>query len=472
MSKYSQEAAKQEIYKAINFLSQNKFSEAESICKDLLLDHENSDAYHILSSLKLKNKEFDASIEMVNKALNIDSSNIGYHVTLGCAQSSIKKYADAVKTFQNAIEIDNKVPQVHFYLGEAYRQLKKYNLAIKAFKNTVKINKDHPSAFLLLGISYVEIKGFEQAKNAFKKCIKMSPDFAEAHINLAMVHLLTGNYREGWEEYEWRLKLKTFENDKLGKVWNGESLTNKRLLIIDEQGFGDTINFIRFAHDFYKDDCEVILQTMPELADLMKQQKWIKVVTTQKYDGEYDYYVYLSSIMKVIDWSPDNSKNNFPYINYKSSHVDCIKNDRVNIGLVLQTSLSNDQQHRSLPYERLHGCFDSSKFNVISLDYAENQKKHINDVFDCKADYENFHTLASTIDKLDLVISVDTSVAHLSGALNKTTWLLLPYVPGWRWDLNFIDTTPWYDSLILYRQDEIDNWDNVVNQIKLDLKKL
>lgn len=469
MSNYSQEAAKQEIYKAINFLSQNKFAEAESICKDLLLDHENSDAYHILSSLKLKDKEFDSSIELVNKAISIDSSNIGYYVTLGCAQSSIEKYADAAETFKDAIEINNKVSQVHFYLGEAYRKLTKYNLAIKAFKKSIEINKDHSSALLFLGISYVEIKEFELAKNAFKKCIDTNPDFIEAHINLAMLHLLTGNYKDGWEEFEWRLKLKAFENDISGKPWNGESLSNKKLLIIDEQGFGDTINFIRFAQDFHKDDCEVILQTKPELAELMNQQKWINHVTTQKYDGEYDYFIHLLSIMKIIDWSPDNHKNNFPYLTYESSHTECIKNHKINIGLVLQTSLSNDHNHRSIPYEMLKECFDSSKHNVISLDYKENQNEYINDIFDCKADYKDFNELASIIDNLDLVISVDTAVAHLSGALNKNTWLLLPYVPGWRWDLNFIDSTPWYNSLILFRQDQISNWDNVINTIKLEL---
>ena len=133
MTEDSKDIIEQDLNKAINFLGQNKFSEAESICNQILKEKDNSDAYHILSSIKLYKQEFNQSIELVNKSIEINSENPGYYVTLGCAHSASKDYKNSIKAFKKAISLNAEVAQVHFYLGESYRKLKKYNAAIASF---------------------------------------------------------------------------------------------------------------------------------------------------------------------------------------------------------------------------------------------------------------------------------------------------------------------------------------------------
>ena len=133
MSDNKSEIIQQEINKAINYLGQNKFSEAEEVCNQIINDNENSDAFHILASIKIYKQEFDESIKLVKKALEMNSSNPGYYVTLGCAYSAAYKYKESINAFKGAIKINDKIAQVHFYLGESYRKLKNIMMLYRHF---------------------------------------------------------------------------------------------------------------------------------------------------------------------------------------------------------------------------------------------------------------------------------------------------------------------------------------------------
>ena len=202
MTEEQDNQVQQEINKAINFLGQNKFLEAENTCLKIIDSGDNADAYHILSSIKIYQQEFEDSIKYVKKSIAINNENPGYHVTLGCAYSAKKDYESSITAFKSAIKINNKIAQVHFYLGESYRKLKKYNDAISSFYNTTELSPDHVGAYLLLGVVYQEKKQFDLAINAFQKCIEIMPDYAEAHLNLGLCYLLIGDYENGWREYE------------------------------------------------------------------------------------------------------------------------------------------------------------------------------------------------------------------------------------------------------------------------------
>jgi tetratricopeptide (TPR) repeat protein len=143
MSNENKDKTQQELNKAINFLGQNKFSEAESICEEIIKVTPNSDAYHILSSIKLYNQDFDESIKLVDESIKLNNKNPGYYVTLGCAYSASKEYFKSVEAFKGAISLNDKIAQVHFYLGESYRKLKKYNDAISSFYKTIEVSPDH-----------------------------------------------------------------------------------------------------------------------------------------------------------------------------------------------------------------------------------------------------------------------------------------------------------------------------------------
>ena len=470
MSDDKDEIVQQEINKAINYLGQNKFSEAEQVCNEIINESDNADAYHVLASIKIYKQEFSQSIELVKKSLKINSSNPGYHVTLGCAYSAAKEYQESIKPFKDAIKLNDKIAQVHFYLGESYRKLKKYNDAISSFYKTLELSPDHIASYMLLGLVYQEKKQFDLSIKSFKTCLDIVPDYPEAHLNLGLCYLLVGDYENGWREYEWRRKLFKSNNGQLTKEWTGQNLEGKTLLILDEGSTDNLIHFIRIARELKKDNCKISLQCNNETYDLFRQQTWVDEIVTPDVFPEHDYYVYIGSLMNVLKLNPNQVSQDFPYIDIAVKNQDIIQKDKFNIGLVLETernSSSHDDETISVKYVK---DLFSSNHNVIALDkYVDRQ--NLMSFYSNKFDYSNLNELAEIIVQLDLVITVDHVVAHLSGALNIETFLMVPCVPNWRWEITHRHSTPWYKSVKIFRQDIPGDWVSVIKRVKADLKE-
>jgi len=464
MTEDSKDIIEQELNKAINFLGQNKFSEAESICKEIVKENENPDAYHILSSIKLYHQEFHESINLVNKSIEINNENPGYYVTLGCAFSASKDYVNSIAAFKKSINLNDKTAQVHFYLGESYRKIKKYNDAIASFYYSIELSPDHVAAYMLLGLVYQEKKQFDLSIQSFKKCIEIMPDYAEAHLNLGLCYLLIGDYENGWREYEWRKKLIKMPSDNLNKEWTGQSLDNKTLLILEE-GDHNLIHFIRIARELHKDNCKIILQCSNEAIELMGNQKWIHEVVTADNFPEHNYHVHIGSLMKVLEYNPNNVLQNFPYIESSKNKQECIEKSKLNIGVVLETDReSNAHDDESINTDIISNIFNENH-NIICLDeYVKD--KNLPNIYNKNFNYSNFDKLSSLISDLDLVVAVDHIVAHIAGALNINTILMLPCVPNWRWEITHRHTSPWYKSVTIYRQETPGDWGSVVKKVK------
>ncbi len=464
MAKEQDNQVQQEINKAINFLGQNKFLEAENTCLKIIDSGDHADAYHILSSIKIYQQEFEDSIKYVKKSIAINDENPGYHVTLGCAYSAKKDYENSVTAFKNAIKINNKIAQVHFYLGESYRKLKKYNDAISSFYNTAELSPDHVGAYLLLGVVYQEKKQFDLSIKAFQKCIEIMPDYAEAHLNLGLCYLLIGDYQNGWREYEWRRKLLKESNDKLSKEWSGQNLENKTLLVLDEGADGNLIHFIRFIRELKKESCNVIVQCSEEAKTLIDSQKWVDKTIAADEFPEHDFYIPIGSLMNVLKYNPNHHEQIFPYIEVDTDQTSTNDKGQVNIGLVFETDRnSNAHDDESIDPGFFENIFNE-KHNVICLDkYVTNEtlpdycSKHIT--------YSNLQELSTVISNLDLIITVDHLVAHLAGALNIDTILMLPCVPNWRWDMNFRESSVWYKSFKVIRQQTPGDWTLVMSKL-------
>tara|TARA_Y100000389_G_scaffold26629_1_gene22873 strand:- start:10875 stop:12296 length:1422 start_codon:yes stop_codon:yes gene_type:complete len=470
MTQDSNNTIKQEINKAINFLGQNKFSEAENICNKIIDEHQNPDAFHILASIKIYKQEFKDSIKLVKKSINLNSKNPGYYVTLGCAYSASQDYEKSIIAFKDAININNTTAQVHFYLGESYRKLKKYNDALSSFYKTIELSPDHLGASMLLGIVYQEKKQFDLSIKSFKKCIEIMPDYAEAHLNLALCYLLIGDYKNGWKEYEWRRKILNSSYDNLKKEWTGQSLKNKTLLILDE-GDANLVHFIRFAKELKKDDCKIIVQCSHESNDLISKQKWIDGIVSDSNFPEHDYYVYIGSIMNILQFNPNENYQQFPYLRTDIKEHENIKKDKINIGLVLETDRSsNAHDDESIDSNLMNKLFDK-KYNIICLDKYIKEDE-IESPYSCKINYSNLNEFSQIVSSLDLVITVDHIAAHMAGALNIKTLLLLPCVPNWRWEISHRSTSPWYDSITIFRQDVIGDWNSVINRMKEYLNEI
>ncbi|MFL2568560.1 MAG: tetratricopeptide repeat protein [Gammaproteobacteria bacterium] len=443
---------KEQITNAINAFSQKKYSKAEEICSQILSKNNNADANHIIGCIRMSQGNYKESILFIKKSLDINPNDIGALISLGCALSSKKDYRESIIAFKKVINLKADISQVHFYLGEAYRQIEKFNDALDSFKKCLSLTPDHIGCQLMIGIIYEELRKFDQAISFYKSCIETYPDYIEPHINLGMCLLLTGNYKEGWKEYEWRRKLpaEVYNLQFTSPEWTGQEVLNKRILIVAEQSIGETFQYIRFAKQLAVEGAEVILMSQPETLNILKHQDWIKEVIEYGDTTDYDYFVYLISIPKVLEWSPDMDTQVFPYLNIKNNTVAETVSTKKNVGVMINanSSLSNYKQI-SVPHDGLNLIFQKSGHNIIDLEK-----------------FDNFDDLSGVIKNLDLVVSIESDLVHLAGALNINTWIMLPIVPKHTWDLSYKDTSPWYPSVKLFRQEMTGNWSGVMKKIE------
>ena len=441
-----------EILKAINAFSQNKFHEAEIICKKILNKDNNPDANHILGCIRMGERKFDESISLIEKSLQVTPNNVGVLISLGCAQSSKKDFNKAITTYNKIITIKNDISQVHFYLGEAYRQTQQFNDSLSSFKRCLELAPDHIGCQLMIGIIYEELREFDTAIDFYKSCIDTYPEYTEPHINLGMCYLLTGNYEDGWHEYEWRLKLpmKTYQlklDEK--KKWTGQDLAGKKVLVVAEQSIGETFQFIRFAKQLAMDGATVTVLSQDKTLEILKEQSWIDCVL--KYDDElpeYDFYSYIISIAKVLEWSPSMDTQKHPYLSLNDNKL-TKDNNKKRLGFLIDpdSKLATYNQ-MDVPKVRFMELFCSSGYEIVNL-----------------SDFTDYLELAKTIQNLDMVITIEGDVVHLAGSLNIPTLLILPPVPRHTWDLNYLDSTPWYPSVELLRQGKISDWTSIVDYI-------
>ena len=443
---------KEQITNAINAFSQKKYSKAEEICSQILSKNDNADANHIIGCIRMSQGNYKESILFIKKSLDINPNDIGALISLGCALSSKKDYRESIIAFKKVINLKEDISQVHFYLGEAYRQIEKFNDALDSFKKCLSLTPDHIGCQLMVGIIYEELRKFDQAISFYKSCIETYPDYIEPHINLGMCLLLTGNYKEGWKEYEWRRKLpaEVYNLQFTSPEWTGQEVLNKRILIVAEQSIGETFQYIRFAKQLAVEGAEVILMSQPETLNILSHQDWIKEVIEYGDTTDYDYFVYLISIPKVLEWSPDMDTQVFPYLNIKNDTVAETVKTQKNVGVMINSnsSLSNYKQI-SVPQDDLNLIFQKSGHNIVDLEK-----------------FDDFDDLSGVMKNLDLVVSIESDLVHLAGALNIDTWIMLPIVPKHTWDLSYKDTSPWYPSVKLFRQEMTGDWSGVMKKIE------
>ena len=308
-----------------------------------------------------------------------------------------------------------------------------------------------------------------------KPCI-LSPDNAVFHWNLSLALLLSGNFEEGWKEYEWRQKVKDFPNRIVSQpLWDGSDIAGQTILLQAEQGYGDTIQFIRYASMVAQRGANVIVSCQNELTSLLKKVDGIHhVAGYHEPIPEFDVYCPLLSLPLIFHTTVESIPAHVPYIKPEPSlfqhwrakiqnHV-----SRLKIGLVWA-----GREQRSCPLELFTPLAEIHYSTFYSLQKGEAAEQAKNPpegmkLIDYTEDIHDFSDTAAFIENLDLVISVDTAVAHLAGALGKPVWTLLPFVPDWRWLLNR-DDSPWYPTMRLFRQPSPGDWESVIARIAQDL---
>lgn len=423
-----------------------------------------------------KDFQFLLSINYKSSTLNSSFANCLFH---------LDKYNEAITYYKKSLKESPNLINVLYDLAVCYENNNNYTEAIITYKKVLKESPDNLKALLNIANCFKEINNLTEAYKFYSKTIEIDSSFIEGQWNLSLLQLLQGNYNIGWKNYESRKKRKMREKNYpfLGEdiEWFGDkSINGKTIYISKEQGLGDYIQFCRYLPLVKDMGAKIILDTPPVLQTLINSLG----IKFDYFDGlEKKQFQYHSSIMSL----PLAFKTELNSIPNKTPYL-FISNDKKNfwkkklgkkmakrVGLAWSgNSKHANNKNRSISLKHLQSLFELQlEFHSLQIEYNNDDKIFMNSINNLK-NYENdlkdFSDTAGLIEEMDLIISVDTSVAHLSGALGKPVWILIPFSPDFRW-LTKRNDSPWYPSAKLYRQTDIVNWKVILDKLKNDLIK-
>ncbi len=418
---------------------------------------------------------FAQALESFDRALALRPNLIEALCNRGNALNKLKRLDEALASYDRALALHPAHAESHYNRGATLHGMKRYEEALMSYDRAVALQPNYPEAFSNRGATLYELKRHDEALKDYDRAIALQPDYPEAHWNAASLRLLTGDLVRGWAEYEWRWKYETLEPAKRNfsqPLWRGETIDGKTILLHAEQGLGDTIQFCRYAPLVAARGARVILEVDKRLHELMTGLAGVtQVISASDPRPNFDLHCPLLSLPRAFGTQLETIPSTSPYIRAPSSKLAdwsarLGERRRCRVGLVWS---GNAAHHRDeirsihlnalLPLLGAKATFISVQKDVRSAD-ATVLGEH-NDIGQFADAFEDFSDTAALISNLDLVISVDTSVAHLAGALGRPLWVLLPYLPDWRWLLDR-DTSPWYPTARLFRQDETRSWEGVI----------
>ena len=364
-------------------------------------------------------------------------------------------------------------------------ELKRFDDALASYDRALAVRPDYAEALSNRGNTLHELKRFDDALASYDRALAVRPDYAEAHLNKSLLQLLTGDLEAGWREYEWRWKnesLEGFKRDFPQPLWLGENgIEGKTILLHSEQGFGDTIQFCRYVPLVAVRGARVLLEVPATLQGVMASFAGVAQVISGKGQLPHiDLHCPLLSLPLAFGTRIESIPANVPYLTVPSEYArnwnfTLGTKRRPTIGLAWSGGQAHKDDHnRSISLRSLLKLLDvNANFVSLQKDVRPDDAavlKERSDLVHLGDKLKTFSDTAAVISNLDLVISVDTSVAHLAGALAKPVWVLLPFIPDWRWLLDREDS-PWYPTARLFRQNAWGDWSGVISRVVSELEK-
>lgn len=388
-------------------------------------------------------------------------------------------YQDALDAYGRALELNPENTSVLNLMGTAYQSMEKLDKAECCYRQALTLTPDQPTVLNNLAVALNALGRLEEAVEVYRRLLEVDPDYADGHWNLSVALLAMGAYPEGWREFEWRFKkagpvpLRHFTEP----LWDGSELSGRTILLHSEQGFGDTIQFVRYVAMVVRRGGTVILEC--QVAALKRLLSSLDGVTSVVVAGEplphFDCHLPLMSLPLVFGTSLDTIPCQVPYLFADPRDVEAFRrrlgaSGHFRVGLVWYAKQSQVlNRKRSCPL----GLF-SPLWNVPDVDFYTLQigvgTEHLegfsvsHKIFDLTGDIGDFADTAALMVNLDLVITIDTAAAHLAGALGVKTWLVLPHVAEWRWLCGRQDS-PWYPSMRLFRQPSPGDWTSLMKDV-------
>jgi tetratricopeptide (TPR) repeat protein len=494
-----------------------RLQDAASLYRQALAaDPMHADSLHLLGVIADQNGRHEEAVGLIDQAITINPAEAVYHYNRGIALSGLGRSQDAIASYQQAVHVNTNYAEAHANLGLALQGLGRLDEAIACARRAIALRPENPSAYNNLGIALREQGALDAAVESYREALARNPDYAaalnnlgiglkdqghlddaiascrravaldpnagELHYNLATSLLTAGLFAEGWQEFEWRWQTATMLGVRPSFAqpqWDGRPGNGERLLIHAEQGYGDTLQFCRYVPLAAARGWRVRLVVPPPLVRLLRTLDGVdEVIATGEVAGDFAAHCPILSLPLAFGTELATIPASQPYLHADPEQVATWRarladlGDATRVGVVwagnprlMLPAAAAVNRRRSIPVDALAPLFEHGGVQLFSLQKDQPAPAPLHDLM---GEMTDFADTAALIANLDLVISVDTAVAHLAGALGKPVWLLDRADSCWRWLRGRTDS-PWYPGLRIYRQPRAGDWASVVAQIGADL---
>ncbi|MGD0390688.1 MAG: tetratricopeptide repeat protein, partial [Tepidisphaeraceae bacterium] len=469
-----------------NVLSdQSRFAEAiAAYQKALQLQPDYAEALNNLGNAQRELGRFAEAMTSCREALRLKGGYPEAYDNLGNILFDQDRFPEALDAFRKGIELNPSRAIAHYNLALALGALGQMDEAIRAAERAVQLDGRYAEGFNALGNLLAEQGRYAEAADALERAIQLKPGLADAHVNLSFILLLHGHFEKGWAEHEWREKAKPKYSPSqfVQPKWDGGELKGRTILLHSEQGLGDTIQFARYAPLVAERGGPVVISCPEELRQLLQGLPGVARVTAEIDPGNFDCHCPLMSLPAVFATRVETIPAPARYLQ-APAHLAASWRGRIGseVGIRVGLAWAGNPKHkrdrrRSIRLEQLAPLWTVKGVRFYSLQRGDAAKQaaippDAMQLIDFSAELQNLADAAALVENLDLVISVDTATAHLSAALGKPTWVLLPLVPDWRWML-YRGDSPWYPTMRLFRQTAPDDWNGPIAQITQALREL
>jgi tetratricopeptide (TPR) repeat protein len=459
----------------------DSYDKAIALKPDYALAHCNRG--NVLKALR----RFEAALASYDRAIALKDDFPEAYSNRGNVLQELRQFEAALANYDKAIAIKADYAEAYFNRGCLLKQLGQFAAALASFDQAIAIKADYAEAHVNRGVMLKELHRLEEALASYNRAIAIKRDFAEAYVNRSTALLLRGDLERGWLDYEWRRKrdsgLSVREERHFRQpLWVGESsIAGKTILLHSEQGLGDTLQFCRYAKLVSDLGARVILEAQAPLTSLLACLEGVsRVVARGDFLPDFDCHCPLLSLPLAFRTTLQTISAETPYLRsdpVKIARWQARLGGRTRPRIGLAWSGNPKQTHDLRRSVRLAEWIPHlpAEFQFFSLQNAvrDTDRKALldnPDIANFTDELNDFADTAAFCECMDLVISVDTSVAHLSAALGKQTWVLLSFNPDWRWLLER-DDSPWYPTAKLYRQRSLGEWSEVFERVRAELTR-
>jgi tetratricopeptide (TPR) repeat protein len=455
-------------YRGFNAYHCQKLSEARELFSQAL-QHKATDLYHfMLGNVLVEQHQYQEAEAQYHQAIALNPAYVDAYSNLGVALKNQQRETEAIVQYQKALALDSNHCGAYCNLGLSLKSQGQISEAIASYQQALALNPNHVVSHYNLGLAYEELRDLDKTLACYLTVVALNPRYTRVYLNLGLVYLMRKNFTEGWKYYEWRLKDKIITPPALKKKpkWGGESLVGKVIYVYHEQGLGDTLQFCRFLPQLKQLGAKQVLFKCQQgleglLATSLPEVDIVHAATPDEWLS-FDIQCHLMSLPHLLNLTYQDLPNPaLPYLRADINKVVAYQQryfntPKMKIGLFWQGSPTHKKdKDRSIPFTYFEPLLQLPNVQFYSIQKGVGieqlyQSAQVDTLVDLGTTFQNFTDTAAAIQNLDLLITVDSAVAHLAGALGKPVWIMVPTSLEFRWFLDERETI-WYNNARLFR---------------------